>query len=95
MLAGQQAWVTGLRRGQSNARGEVPFHDRDDAGRLKLNPLADWSWADVWHYIATHQVPTNRCTTSSCPASAAHPAPAPSPWAEDFRAGRWWWKTNR
>ena len=47
-LAGRTAWVTGLRREQSEARGEVPFHERDDAGRLKLNALADWRWADVW-----------------------------------------------
>ena len=52
MLAGRSAWVTGLRREQSNERGDVPFSDRDDDGRVKLNPLADWSWDDVWHYIA-------------------------------------------
>ena len=37
----------------------VPFAESDDHGRVKLNPLADWSWNDVWHYIATHDVPYN------------------------------------
>jgi phosphoadenosine phosphosulfate reductase len=50
----------------------------DDAGRTKFNPLADWSWADVWHYIALHQVPYNPLHDEFCPASAARPARAPS-----------------
>ena len=53
MLAGRDAWITGLRREQSSERAEVAFESLDDAGRTKLNPLADWSWGDVWHYIAT------------------------------------------
>jgi len=49
MLAGRSAWVTGLRREQSNQRGGVPTSETDDAGRVKFNPIAVWSWADVWH----------------------------------------------
>ena len=59
MLAGRDAWVTGLRREQSSERSDVEFEETDDAGRTKLNPLADWSWADVWHYIRTYDVPYN------------------------------------
>ena len=59
MLAGRSAWITGLRREQSGARGDVPFEDRDDAGRAKFNPLADWTWGEVWHYVATRDVPYN------------------------------------
>ena len=59
MLKGREAWVTGLRREQSQARGEVRASEADDQGRTKFNPLADWSWNDVWHYIASHHVPYN------------------------------------
>ncbi|HSV47700.1 MAG TPA: phosphoadenosine phosphosulfate reductase family protein, partial [Ramlibacter sp.] len=38
-LAGQRAWITGLRREQSAARAEVPLVDTSEA-RLKVNPLA-------------------------------------------------------
>ena len=34
MLANRTAWVTGLRREQSDARGEVPLRGLDDAGRV-------------------------------------------------------------
>ena len=64
LLAGKSAWVTGLRRDQSGNRAAVPFSDRDDEGRLKLNPLADWTWGDVWHYIASNDVPPSACPCS-------------------------------
>ena len=55
-LAGKDAWITGLRREQSGARADVPQTDRSDPKRLKLNPLADWTWGDVWHYISVNNV---------------------------------------
>ena len=58
-LAGKSAWITGLRREQSGARAEVPLIDTSDAGRVKFNPLANWTWGDVWHYIALNQVAYN------------------------------------
>jgi phosphoadenosine phosphosulfate reductase len=94
MLANRKAWVTGLRREQSNARGEVPFKDTDDAGRLKLNPLADWSWADVWHYIQLHQVPYNPLHDQFMPSIGCAPCTRAIAVGEDFRAGRWWWESE-
>ena len=92
MLGSRSAWVTGLRREQSNQRGVVPFSDRDDAGRAKLNPLADWSWNDVWHYIATHNVPFNPLHDEFMPSIGCAPCTRAIAVGEDFRAGRWWWE---
>jgi len=92
MLAGQTAWVTGLRREQSNARGEVPFEEADDAGRTKLNVLADWSWADVWHYIQAHGVPHNPLHDQFMPSIGCAPCTRAIAVGEPFRAGRWWWE---
>ena len=93
MLAGRDAWVTGLRREQSSERGEVAFEERDDAGRAKLNPLADWSWADVWHYIAPSRRALQRAAR---PLLSEHRLRAVHARAvavgEDIRAGRWWWE---
>ena len=92
MLKDRTAWVTGLRREQSDARGEVPFVDRDDAGRAKLNPLADWSWNDVWHYIAKYAVPYNPLHDQFMPSIGCAPCTRAIAVGEDFRAGRWWWE---
>ncbi len=92
MLAGRTAWVTGLRREQSNARAVVPFTDRDDQGRQKINPLADWSWNDVWHYIARHQVPYNPLHDQFMPSIGCAPCTRAIAVGEEFRSGRWWWE---
>ena len=95
MLAPRSAWVTGLRREQSSNRGEVPFEDRDDDGRLKLNPLADWSWAEVWHYIRQHEVPYNPLHDQFMPSIGCAPCTRAIAVGEDFRAGRWWWEDEK
>jgi phosphoadenosine phosphosulfate reductase len=94
MLAGRSAWVTGLRREQSTNRGEVPFHASDGVGRIKFNPLADWSWNDVWHYIATHNVPYNELHDRFFPSIGCEPCTRAIAVGEDFRAGRWWWESE-
>jgi phosphoadenosine phosphosulfate reductase len=92
MLAGRTAWITGLRREQSDNRGNVGFSDTDADGRAKLNPLADWTWGDVWHYIATRDVPYNPLHDRFYPSIGCAPCTRAIALGEDFRAGRWWWE---
>ncbi len=94
MLAGRDAWITGLRREQSDTRAEVPLRDRDAQGRLKLNPLADWTWGDVWHHIAAHGVPYNPLHDRFVPSIGCAPCTRAIAVGEPFRAGRWWWESE-
>lgn len=94
-LAGKTAWITGLRREQSGARAEVPSIDHDAIGgveRLKYNPLADWTWGDVWHYIAENKVDYNPLHDQFYPSIGCAPCTRAISLGEDFRAGRWWWE---
>ena len=91
-LQGRSAWVTGLRREQSGTRATVPFAEADGQGRTKINPLADWSWNDVWHYIATRDVPYNPLHDQSFPSIGCEPCTRAISTGEDARAGRWWWE---
>ena len=95
MLKGRSAWVTGLRREQSANRGEVPFSEEDDKGLVKLNPLADWTWNDVWHYIATYDVPYNPLHDQFYPSIGCAPCTRAIAVGEDVRAGRWWWEDEK
>jgi len=95
MLAKRTAWVTGLRREQSNNRGDVPFSEPDDKGRTKFNPLADWTWNDVWHYIAANEVPYNPLHDQFMPSIGCEPCTRAIAVGEDFRAGRWWWEDEK
>lgn len=92
MLAPRTAWITGLRREQSNNRGEMQRIEADDAGRAKVNALIDWTWADVWHYIQTFEVPYNPLHDQFMPSIGCAPCTRAIGVGEDFRAGRWWWE---
>lgn len=93
-LAGKKAWITGLRREQSGARAEVPLSDSSDFRRIKFNPLANWSWGDVWHYISLHQVAYNPLHDQFFPSIGCAPCTRAISLGEDFRAGRWWWEAE-
>lgn len=91
-LAGKGAWITGLRREQSGARADVPLIDHSDTRRLKFNPLADWTWGDVWHYIQVHKVAYNPLHDQFFPSIGCEPCTRAISLGEDFRSGRWWWE---
>ena len=94
-LSGKRAWITGLRREQSNGRADVPVVDATDqpkTGRIKFNPLADWTWGDVWHYIKLKAVDYNPLHDQFYPSIGCAPCTRAISLGEDFRAGRWWWE---
>jgi phosphoadenosine phosphosulfate reductase len=94
-LKGQRAWITGLRQEQSNARAEVPLLDTSEEASknlTKFNPLARWTWGDVWHYITTHQVDYNPLHDQFFPSIGCAPCTRAISLGEEFRAGRWWWE---
>jgi phosphoadenosine phosphosulfate reductase len=94
-LKGQKAWITGLRQEQSPARAEVPLLDESEVaskGLYKFNPLAQWTWGDVWHYIATHNVDYNPLHDQFFPSIGCAPCTRAISLGEEFRAGRWWWE---
>jgi phosphoadenosine phosphosulfate reductase len=96
-LRGQKAWLTGLRREQSGSRADVPFVDESELatkGRVKINPLAAWTWGDIWHYIALHKVPYNLLHDQFYPSIGCEPCTRAISVGEDFRSGRWWWESS-
>jgi phosphoadenosine phosphosulfate reductase len=57
-LKGADAWVAGLRREQSRTRSSTKKIAWDKRhGLWKINPLAEWSEAEVWSYILANDVP--------------------------------------
>jgi len=91
-LTGKDAWITGLRREQSGARADVPLTDTSDSTRVKFNPLANWTWGDVWHCIAQNKIAYNPLHDQFFPSIGCAPCTRAISMGEDFRAGRWWWE---
>ncbi|GAB4312027.1 MAG: phosphoadenylyl-sulfate reductase [Bacteroidales bacterium] len=93
-LEGTEMWITGLRREQSVTRnnGRLVELDANNHGRLKLNPLIDWSEEEVWDYIKKNNVPYNPLHDKGYPSIGCQPCTRAIEPGEDIRAGRWWWE---
>jgi phosphoadenosine phosphosulfate reductase len=86
-------WVTGIRREQSVTRILTDVVELDNAtGRIKVNPLVDWTEDDVWNYIKENEVPYNKLHDSGFPSIGCQPCTRAIKEGEDIRAGRWWWE---
>lgn len=80
------AWITGLRREQSDTRAQVNKVAWDAKNNLwKICPLADWSERDVWNYIAEHDLPYNKLHDQGYASIGCTNCTSPG----DGREGRW------
>lgn len=90
VLKGYEAWITGIRRDQSPTRANAGLIEWDGKFQLvKVNPLARWTWADVWTYIKVYEVPYNPLHDQNYPSIGCTHCTAPVAPGEDPRAGRW------
>ncbi len=87
-----KAWICGLRREQAVSRSGLKAIDFDTNGRIKINPLIDWTEKDVWNYIKKYNVPYNKLHDKgflSIGCASCTRAVLPG---EHIRSGRWWWE---
>lgn len=92
-LAPYKAWICGLRREQSVTRAALRVVEDDAAnGRVKVSPLAEWTEAQVWGYIAARQVPYNALHDRGFPSIGCACCTRAVKRTEDIRSGRWWWE---
>jgi phosphoadenosine phosphosulfate reductase len=89
-LSEVDCWAAGVRREDSASRAKSPKFGWDKRfGIWKINPLADWSEADVWNYIHEHHIPYNPLHDQGYPSIGCTHCTKPVGPGEDPRAGRW------
>ena len=95
-LADLDGWITGLRRDQAATRADVGKVEIDEThgGRVKVNPIADWSKDQVWDYIRGHKLPYNELYNQGYTSIGCAPCTRAVAPGEDERAGRWWWENS-
>lgn len=95
-LADLDGWITGLRRDQAETRADVGKVEIDEThgGRVKVNPIADWTKDQVWDYIRAHKLPYNELYNQGYTSIGCAPCTRPVSPGEDERAGRWWWEDS-
>ena len=94
MLGTLDGWITGLRSDQTGIRAGAKMFEIDDlhGGILKINPIIDWTWDQVWQYIRDNNLPYNGLLDKGYPSIGCQPCTRPIKPGEDLRAGRWWWE---
>jgi phosphoadenosine phosphosulfate reductase len=89
-LSDYDAWATGLRRDESPTRANTPVVVFDaKKGKVKVNPIAAWTQADVDRYISRWNVPVNELFKKGYGSIGCWPCTRRTKAGEDPRAGRW------
>lgn len=81
-------WITGRKRAQAATRSEMALFEAQDRW-IKLNPLIDWTAADVAAYFTTHDLPDHPLKARGFPSVGCAPCTRAVRAGEDARAGRW------
>ena len=95
-MAGFDASITGRKAFQASTRNALPRFEVDAAGKLKINPLADWTKADIEAYFETHDLPRHPLEAEGYLSIGCAPCTNKVKPGEDPRSGRWagWDKTE-
>ena len=86
---GVNAVLTGRRRSQGAKRGDLDIIEIDEAGLIKINPLANWSFAQVREYVKANEVPYNVLLDRGYKSVGDWHSTQPIAEGEDERSGRW------
>ncbi|GFM27384.1 phosphoadenylyl-sulfate reductase [Novosphingobium sp. PY1] len=98
-LLGLDASITGRKAFQASTRATLPRFEidtTDEQGRLKINPLIDWSPERIAAYIEKHDLPPHPLVAEGYPSIGCMPCTSKVAPGEDPRSGRWrgWDKTE-
>jgi phosphoadenosine phosphosulfate reductase len=94
-LGSLDAWITGLRRQQSDSRAGIglievyAFDEVTGQEIVKLNPLANWTREAVWDYLKQHRIPYNPLHDQGYGSIGCQPCTRRAAAGENERAGRW------
>jgi len=82
-------WVTGRKRFQTKERGVLPHFELTSDDRIKVNPLAYFTDADVNQYKIDHGLPEHPLFAKGYKSIGCAPCTSVVADGEDPRAGRW------
>lgn len=85
--AGLDAYFTGRRRDQAATRAGLEVVQ--PGARVRINPLATWTRADVWRFVQGHGLPYNPLHDRGYTSVGDAPLTTPVASGEQERAGRW------
>ena len=90
-IQGKHAWMSGIRRDQSDDRAQAAIVGWDKKfSVVKISPLANWTKQEVWKRIMSEGIPYNPLHDQNYPSIGCWPCTrALKPGETDERSGRW------
>jgi phosphoadenosine phosphosulfate reductase len=89
-LGPYDAWLTGVRREETDARSDTRVVQWDPRREMvKINPIVEWSAQEVDDYIADHGVLVNPLVDEGYPSIGCRTCTARVEVGADPRSGRW------
>jgi phosphoadenosine phosphosulfate reductase len=85
---GLDGWISGRKAFQSVTRQNLPRFEVED-GKLKINPLGDWTKVDLDAWFAEHDLPRHPLEAQGYLSIGCEPCTSKVLPGEDPRAGRW------
>ena len=88
-LKDMKAWISGIRRDQTSVRAHARILELQSDGLLKINPLLNWTKADVQKYAKEHRLPAHPLFQRGYRSIGCSPCTIAIGSNDDERAGRW------
>jgi phosphoadenosine phosphosulfate reductase len=83
------AWITGRKRFHGGDRLRMSVVERADDGKVKFNPLANWTKAELDAYAKEHDLPAHPLVAHGYPSVGCWPCTQAVDDGADVRSGRW------
>ena len=87
-IEGFDGWITGRKRFQGGDRLRLQVVEESE-GKLKFNPLANWSKEQIAAYATEHELPPHPLVAFGYPSIGCWPCTQPVEEGQDERSGRW------
>jgi len=88
-LVGFEAWISGVRRDQTNNRQTLSVLEAQPNGPLKIYPMLNWPRQQVQEYIDRYQLPPHPLLVNGYYSIGCAPCTRPVLPGADERSGRW------
>jgi len=87
-LSGYDAWITGRKRFHGGDRLRLPVVEESES-RIKFNPLANWTKAELDAYVEAHGLPAHPLVAMGFPSIGCWPCTDQAEDGAGARSGRW------
>ncbi len=88
-LKNYDAWMSGIRRQQTDFRKSIRIIEEYEGEIFKISPLANFNSRDTWWYLKEHQIPQHPLFEKGYMSVGCWPCTRPIQAGDDERSGRW------